>query len=355
MTADKQAHTSPVAPTGRNERADFLRGIAMLLVVLGHTVSGTVVEGESSLLWNIICSLQMPLFVLISGYITRYSRPITGRRDFANLLLRRTLSYLLPFGVWTFLVRGLICGEYKYLDLKWLLWNMDSGYWFLFSLWTISILFAVAQYLSHLIAKRDDSILSLFLTAGFYLLAMAFLAALAVFMGVSFLCIKLTLYYMPFFFAGYLFGKYQEKISGGKVLSLVQQIAVAFCLLLWVTILFRFDLYKINDDLGGILLRAVASLAGCAAVCGLCPYSPDGVFSVLCRGIKWVGVHSLEVYTLHYLVLSLCQAQSKPFFWTLEGALLILANYVITLTLCTVIIAFVNRNRWLRFALFAKK
>ena len=65
----------------RNNTVDIIRGFAMLLVVLGHTISGTVREYSNSLLFQVIWTLQMPLFIIISGYVTRYSRPLTGRSD----------------------------------------------------------------------------------------------------------------------------------------------------------------------------------------------------------------------------------------------------------------------------------
>lgn len=60
----------------RNSSVDIIRGFAMLLVVFGHTVSGTVKEYSDSLLFQVIWTLQMPLFIVISGYVTRYSRQL---------------------------------------------------------------------------------------------------------------------------------------------------------------------------------------------------------------------------------------------------------------------------------------
>ncbi|HIW50637.1 MAG TPA: acyltransferase family protein [Candidatus Blautia intestinavium] len=62
----------------RNQTIDILRGIAMLLVVLGHTMTGCTVNSQDSFLFNVIWTLQMPLFILISGYVTKYSRPIVN-------------------------------------------------------------------------------------------------------------------------------------------------------------------------------------------------------------------------------------------------------------------------------------
>ena len=114
----------------RNQFVDIMRGIAMLLVVLGHTMTGCTVDSQKSFLFNIIWSLQMPLFILISGFVTKYSRPISDGKGLWKYVKRRTVAYMLPWVVWSFLVRGIIFGEDDFLNVKHLLWNMDSGYWF---------------------------------------------------------------------------------------------------------------------------------------------------------------------------------------------------------------------------------
>ena len=83
----------------RNITIDVVRGFAMLLVVLGHTISGTVKEYSNSLLFQAIWTLQMPLFIVISGYVTRYSRPLVNSCGLWQYIKRRTLAYLLPWGV----------------------------------------------------------------------------------------------------------------------------------------------------------------------------------------------------------------------------------------------------------------
>ena len=61
----------------RNHSVDIVRGLAMLLVVLGHTISGTCTGYENTFLLRVIWTLQMPMFFIISGYVTRYSKPLT--------------------------------------------------------------------------------------------------------------------------------------------------------------------------------------------------------------------------------------------------------------------------------------
>lgn len=80
----------------RNSSVDIIRGFAMQLVVFGHTISGTVKEYSNSLLFQAIWTLQMPLFIVISGYVTRYSRPLVDSSSLWKFVKKRTLAYLLP-------------------------------------------------------------------------------------------------------------------------------------------------------------------------------------------------------------------------------------------------------------------
>ena len=67
----------------RDTRIDFIRGEAILMVILGHTISNNGIVGfESSGLYRIIFALQMPLFILISGFVTVYSKPINSVKSF---------------------------------------------------------------------------------------------------------------------------------------------------------------------------------------------------------------------------------------------------------------------------------
>lgn len=254
-------------PKERNTFVDMMRGIAMLLVVLGHTMTGVTANSQESVIYNIIWSLQMPLFILISGYVTRYSREISSFKGLLSFLGKRTLSYLLPFAVWSFVIRGLILGRKDFLDIKYMLWHMDNGYWFLITIWTISMIFGISSLVSSLV-KSSVTGKQILLFAS-YICGMALLGAVGYLAGMSFFCIKLTLYYMPFYFAGYLYGQYRDKIFALSFGKRAVDITVAICFAAWIFTLARVNLFSLADGGKDIIIRAAASLSGCIAVCGL--------------------------------------------------------------------------------------
>ena len=271
----------------RNQFVDIMRGIAMLLVVLGHTMTGCTVDSQKSFLFNIIWSLQMPLFILISGYVTKYSRPISDSKGLWKYVKRRTVAYMLPWAVWSFVVRGIIFGQDGFLNVRSLLWSMDSGYWFLATIWTISMIFGIASFIAERLSKENVLKKQAVLLAC-YLAGMVLLIGIGLLLGLSFFAIKLTLYYMPFYYVGFLYGQFDDKIMESENGKKIVDCVVAVCFVIWLYVILRYSLYEMLDSGFAIILRAATSLAGCIAVCGLC----KGIFSDKIGGVR--SLHGSE-------------------------------------------------------------
>lgn len=335
----------------RNQFVDIMRGIAMLLVVLGHTMTGCTVDSQKSFLFNIIWSLQMPLFILISGYVTKYSRPISDGKGLWKYVKRRTIAYMLPWAVWSFGVRGIIFGQDGFLNVRSLLWNMDSGYWFLATIWTISMIFGIASFLAEH-ASNGNILKKQIVLVVCYLAGMVLLVGIGVLLGMSFFAIKLTLYYMPFYYAGFLYGQLDDKLmeadNGKKIIDCV----VAICFVIWLAVILRVSLYEMSDGGVAIILRAATSLSGCIAICGLC----NGIFSKNGGGtLAWFGANSLEIYLMHYLLLSLIKMDKTPVLYSPMGLSLVMVNYIVTVVSTAMMILVLNKNRVLRFTLTGKR
>lgn len=65
---------------------DYAKGIAIILVVLGHIFSGGNVK-------TYIYSFHMPLFFIISGYLFNYSN-VKSFKEFIN---KKIKAYLIPY------------------------------------------------------------------------------------------------------------------------------------------------------------------------------------------------------------------------------------------------------------------
>lgn len=333
----------------RNDVVDIIRGVAMLMVVLGHTISSSTSEYENTFIFRVIWSLQMPLFFIISGYVTRYSRPIENGMDLWRFISKRTLAYLLPWIVWTFVVRGFIFGQEDFLDVRYLLWHMDSGYWFLVTLWCIVVIYGVSDYLSNKLAKRSKGF-NILMHLACMVGGACILIGVGCVAGMSFLDIKLTLYYIPMYAFGYLYGQLQDSIlTKHRATSIVETIIV-LSLAVWLWLLVRVNFYGVDATLGLLSMRYIASLCGSIFII----YT----LSIICKSggvFVAVGKYSLEIYTTHYLFLNLLSVEPTPALATTMGVLTIVENYTLTLALTTITIIVLRHNRLLSKLLFFKR
>lgn len=161
---------------------------------------------------------------------------------------------------------------------------------------------------------------------------------------------------MPFYFAGFLYGQYRDKILETRWGKTTVDIVIAVCLAAWLLIMTRFHLYALPDSGMAIVLRAVSSITGCAAVCGLCKGMFNGTSrNGLGRVFQWSGAHSLEIYLTHYLLLSLLKMAETPITGSIQGTALMIGNYVITVALTVLTVKLLNTNKTLRLVLYGSR
>lgn len=314
----------------RNQTIDFIKGVAILLVIFGHTITNITTGYENTVIYRIIWVLQMPLFMLVSGYITKYSKPITSFKQLALFLLKRTMAYLLPWFTFTFVIRGFLCGEPGFFNIKHLLFNMDIGYWFLFSLWSICVFVGIARYISVKITHKENKILKMSLLIGMVLIFMVLLFFMGIVFGFSFLCIKLTLYYFPFYLLGLIVGEFSE-IIGSKKNKIWLNVLLAIAFVVFVFIILNINIFAENNILYSTIFRVVASLFGCLLV--FCTFSRFKENNKVYKAVVYTGKKSLELYLIHYLFLSLIRPENQLNLMSFKGLLWVLASVALTLIL----------------------
>ena len=79
----------------RSQTIDALKGIAILIVMAGHVLSWN--HMEDGYLYDGIKVIQMPLFIMISGYLCGIGRKIKDLAGYGAVLKKRALAYLVPF------------------------------------------------------------------------------------------------------------------------------------------------------------------------------------------------------------------------------------------------------------------
>ena len=120
----------------REQWIDIGKGIAIILMVVGHT-------SIPSVLSNFIWAFHMPFFFIVSGWITHWNK--TSVKEF---IIRRSKSLLIPFVVYSIIVLAL----YSQLGInKWL--DVVRHGWGGYALWFIPVLF-VASLIAKLVMSQ---------------------------------------------------------------------------------------------------------------------------------------------------------------------------------------------------------
>ncbi len=320
----------------RNESLDCLKGIAILLVMFGHVQVHN--HMTDPYLYDVIKSLQMPLFFLISGYLSGSGTKVESIRQYRERMVRRAVSYLLPFFSW------LTVQHITDLPRAWkTIWfRLDYGLWFLMVLFLFTWMAYSAQLVQAKV-KKEWSFWAVILGSCGLVLAV-YLA------GVTFLSPSLLVIYLPYYVCAYFCGFYRE-LFRKRVPDVFLRVFSYGCGLVFLAMAVLLDLVTVT---GIVMLgfQTMASFLGCLAVIQLVrDWKANSVKSKL----AWLGHYTLEIYVLHYLFAAVLNPGKKVYtFWTLEGLLYSAAAFIVMSLMTAAAVYVINHVKWLRFFLFGK-
>lgn len=182
-----------------NSTIDAIKGIAIFLVLWGHCIqfSGGEYNFFENIVFKIIYSFHMPLFMLVSGYLF-YST--LQRKTLKNILISKGQGILLPLIVWTSLyyflsqtVSGILKDGIKFSFSAWYNTVIGNFLWYLWSLLFISIGLALVI---KLLSKK------------IYFIGILLLLLLLAFLPNG----TMNIFMYPYFIIGYYFRKYENTI-----------------------------------------------------------------------------------------------------------------------------------------------
>lgn len=272
----------------RIEYIDNIKGFAILLVVMGHVIANWFPdfyavlddkEGKDLLVWRLIYSFHMPLFMFCSGLFQPVMKEESTWIDFFRVIGRRFRVLMIPY-----FSSGL---------LLWAVTDKPSFYWFLLILFEFIVINLTISLLSCRFHKYGNYIEG------------------ALFLMVYFVIHVLTTHYnkyeiLPlldighlglyvYFTLGYLIAKYKllERIFDNNQMYTLSVIA-------FVVLYVIFRLMGVTLTAGGIVINLLTSIAAIYAIFFL--FKGTGIS----RGtsfLNWCGTHSLEIYILHFFFL----------------------------------------------------
>ncbi len=320
----------------RSESLDCLKGIAILLVMFGHVQVHN--KMTDPYLYDVIKSIQMPMFFLISGYLAGAGSKIVGFKQYKEKMIKRAVAYLLPFFSWlviqhiTFVPRA----------LKTVLFQLDYGLWFLMVLFLFTWMTYTAQLVQTRV-KRDWGFWVPFLGSCMIIL-LAYLA------GVTFLSPSLLVVYLPYYIVAYFSGMYPA--LPGKIPVGIQQKLAYGGGLVFLVMAAVLDLVTVT----GMVMLGVQTFASFLACLALIRLVLDWKDCKMKSRLAVLGQYTLEIYVLHYQFATVLNWSQKTYmFWSLSGLLYSAAAFGVMSLITAVGIYLIDRVKVLRLLLFGKR
>ena len=183
--------------------ADALKGILIVLVVLGHSIQASMIKLGGSFiddyLWNLIYSFHMPAFIAISGFLAFRGNVIReGGSSWISTIWRRFRQLMIPFLLWSVALLFVNHNVEHYLDY---LLYPEKSLWFLWALFFIAIIFAGVDIIANKLKVKQEVAMAVCWTL---LVGVMFLMPNAKLLGVE---------YVAYYFFYYLLGYYLHKYS----------------------------------------------------------------------------------------------------------------------------------------------
>lgn len=207
----------------RNILYDAIKGVGILLVVMGHVIQGSVNDFDSNIFFRFIYSFHMPLFMYISGVIV----PL-GRKIDLCWLKRKFSQLVIPFVVWIFV--PFLLAETKdwdglYLQIINVIKSPDYGYWFLW----ILFLNCVCLYINVITCEIFK------IKREYFIILVEILFLFLIGKIIPYLGLSMLAYHSVYYFAGYLLSKYSvvENIKNRKILVCISVLTWMFFASMW--------------------------------------------------------------------------------------------------------------------------
>ena len=310
----------------RNKALDCYKGMLIVFVILGHIFEYSVSDWNHNILQNLIWAVQMPGFMLVSGYFS--FRKVENGKKLIAVFWKSVERYLLPFIACFVLINVLLLGDYERNVLKGLgklVWSVDSGLWFIWVVFVLSLFMGSCNLVRGKTNGFVKQLVAVAMTLGVYYVVLLVGAKLT---SVSFLGIKFILYYGLFYELGWFIRWTQAFWEKQK--TFFYDMLAFICICGFSAITFNVNLYLIEDNLVGIILRFIAGITGNYVI-----YYVVKKWVPQLRKVKmeWVGMYTLEIYVTHMYTNHFFSMVANDAFFTVSG----FATFTVSL-ICTVVL-----------------
>lgn len=268
----------------RNNEIDAVRGMAIVLVVIGHIIQyQNPTSYNSDLTFRVIYSFHMPLFYFVSGVVTSIYSKAADKN--LHLFMKRTWGLLYPWGVWT-----LIVFTFFYIrdPISFPFAKAIAFYWFLPVLYVCHI---ILFFLTATHNNKEKIFHNIFPLSAILLLL--------VLLSNDF-WISSIRFHAVYFAAGYIIAKnYGRTFERDSKRLLLPALLFLISLFLWYI---AFDIARSENDILKylkFLSRALAALFGIITTWFAVTILPKKLKCILI----YIGKYSLQIYLIHLFII----------------------------------------------------
>lgn len=336
-----------IAPRARDSELDGLKALAILLVVVGHTLQADPAF-DDLFSFRLIYSFHMPAFMMISGMsASRIFYDHIGRHDWRSLLKDcafRSFRLLVPFYFWALFTAVYLKRE-SHSVLDWLYQvsiQPDFGLWFLWVLFLCAILTTLSGVVyilasALLLSAKVRNIPKIFIIS---------LHPIAIFATVNFIIMKLSvphsLYLVKLYFIYYWIGIVSYNYLGIAIpRKLLIMSVVLFSVLFpyWhrteISSVAFFVNFGLKPQVNNAVFQFLVAVSGTIIFIAV----SKCIVKIVPSTLSYLGRRTLDIYAVHFYILHLQPAVVAP----------ILISLVVSVVLrSTRVSAFLALGQWRR-------
>ncbi len=253
---------------------DFIKGIAIILVVIGHFIEMNMRQcgftDPFSAVWSWIYSFHMPLFFFASAYLTTIS---SRRHSLFYSVIIKTETILLPYIVWMYLI-PINC--------------IHSFLWFLPALYVFSLLYLCFDR----IEQGINFNMFLFVPAS---IAFFVIPLCVVYVICPNDILKRIILFVPMYVSGFLFSKYSTIMWLKKKNWLV---SITFILFLLSSLLYK----TFDNEFYNYICKMTAGICSILVFSSFC--TSEGLINwnnKFIQAVSYCGKKSMYIYLNHGL------------------------------------------------------
>lgn len=261
---------------------DRIKGLAILLVIMGHLIAISFVNANGNPLFSICETSEMFLFSFISGYVINPSSS-------SKKLYKKLCSFLCPM-----LIIGLLYATYcKSSYEEFFASSFKKGYWyFLFLAYCHIIMWFVSCCKIYTKKRKINFIIDIFILVIVFLMARLAKSILGVsWNSPDYLSLNILFVYWPFFYLGHISRKYNLL----SILNKFNWISAA-SIILYIPFVY---LYTKNGYIYMFIAATFAIMSSCYFF-----YKREKSTTKFEKVLEYFGYNSLYIYLFHFFFVS---------------------------------------------------